>query len=296
VVAFIANRRRWVVGWPTWVVGAVLVLGLLARVAWRTSPVVATVRQHAAIEPVRDPSGSLARALGHQLISANWPGYAEATYQTAMYYMSATGKWVVPAVQAVPRFSRTYSSAWVGIGGDCEDSTCSHVDSSLIQLGTESDVLPSGLGSYYVWYELLPQAAIRTSLTIHAGDKVAASLQMISQTRTYQTWALSMTNQTTGQSWSRTVTYNSSFLSAEWIAEAPSSGAILPLANFHTVTFDPGTINGGANPKLVAGDSILLQDPSGMSANPSTPDAEGDGFNTCWGATATPTACSPPSS
>jgi hypothetical protein len=39
-----------------------------------------------------------------------------------------------------------------------------------------------------------------------------------------------------------------------------------------------------------------MQNPHGMSSNPSNPDSEADGFSPCWGATSLPTACAVPAS
>jgi hypothetical protein len=256
---------------------------------------IAGARVHPSIIPIRDPHGRMVRNRFNQSTSTNWSGYAEENFQTGLTYTAASGTWVVPAATPVSGFATAYSSAWVGVGGDCENSACTKVDKSLIQLGTESDA-SSTTSTYYAWYEMLPQAEIKTSLAVHPSDVIVASLHLTKQTTRSQTWLLAMTNQTTGQSWSKSVNYKSSLLSAEWIAEAPFSGGILPLANFGTLRFDPGTINSGGNPNLTVGDGIVMQNSNGMTSNPSNPDADTDGFNACWGATSTLTACSPPGS
>jgi hypothetical protein len=78
---------------------------------------------------------------------------------------------------------------------------------------------------------------------VEPGDTIAGSLKMTARTSTSQTWLLILNDQTRDLSWSKSVSYRSSLKSAEWIAEAPYSGAILPLANYGTMTFDSGTIN-----------------------------------------------------
>jgi hypothetical protein len=292
----IVALRRHVAATPS--IGLIAVALVLASLALALLPPVdlgAGGRVHASIVPVRDPHGRMVRNRFNQSTSTNWSGYAEENFLTGLTYTAATGTWVVPTATAVPGFAAAYSAAWVGVGGDCENSACTKVDKSLIQLGTESDA-SSTTSTYYAWYEMLPQASIKMSLAVHPGDVIVASLNVTKQSSRSQTWLLAMTNQTTGQSWSKSVSYKSSLLSAEWIAEAPFSGGILPLANFGTLTFDPGTINSGANPHLTVSDGIVMQNADGMSSNPSNPDADTDGFDACWGATSTLTACPPPGS
>jgi hypothetical protein len=250
-------------------------------------------RTHGAIIPVRGADGAMLRGTHNSSTSTNWSGYAVQNFVTGQTYTAATGKWVIPTVQAVSGFSSVYSSSWVGIGGDCENAQCSVVDQTLIQLGTEGDVI-NGRATYDAWYEVLPQAETKTSLVVHPGDTIVASLKVTAQSGSSQTWLLQMNDQTTGKGFSKTLTYASSLLSAEWIQEAPFSGSILPLANYGTITFDPGSINSRANPGLVASDAIVMLNSDGMSSNPSNPDSDTDGFNACWGATHTLTPCSPP--
>jgi hypothetical protein len=51
-------------------------------------------------------------------------------------------------------------------------------------------------------------------------------------------WQISITNNTSGQSYQTTAQYASSESSAEWIMEAPAaSNGILPLDNFGSVSF-----------------------------------------------------------
>ncbi len=73
-----------------------------------------------------------------------------------------------------------------------------------------------------------------SGLTIHPGDVIRAEVSASGMTFT-----VSLTDATTGQSFSKTARVNSAEKSsAEWMAEAPSSsGGVLPLANFGTVNF-----------------------------------------------------------
>jgi hypothetical protein len=255
-------------------------------------------RTHAPIIPVRDPTGRLVANQINQSFSANWSGYSEATFATGLTYTGATGEWTVPLAALVSGFPEAYSSAWVGIGGQCENSSCTIVDSTLLQLGTESDVSSSGVGTYYAWYEALPQPPVTLPLAVNPGDVIVAGLAMSKQSSSLsQTWVLRMEDRTTGGSWTSMVSYQSSLLSAEWIVEAPGQATnILPLADYRIMTFDRGTINGGANPHLVASDGIVMANPDGMGSIPTGPDADTDGFHVCWSPPTGTTSCSSSSS
>jgi hypothetical protein len=200
--------------------------------------------------------------------STNWSGYA----LSGSGYTKVTGQWTVPAV-SVTRKS-TYSSSWIGIDG--------FNNSNLIQTGTEQDSI-GGTTKYDAWWEILPAAeTIIPSLTIHPGDKMSASIVKGSGTL----WTISLSDTTTGQTFSIQKTYTGPQTSAEWIQEAPSSfRGVLPLAHYGTITFDPGTVNGG-NPGLVAADGGTMVQNGVQVSTPSTPDADKDGFNAAYGSTA----------
>lgn len=237
----------------------------------------------APVNPLRDPHGRVIRNTKQQMVSSNWSGYAVAGYQSGKTYTAATATWIVPSVISDPSYTKGYSSSWVGIGGFCLNSLCTRVDNSLIQLGTEQDY--TGSGSYYAWYEMLPQAeTVIPSFKVNPGDVITATLQVIATNKRYQTWKLTLANATTipQQQWTGTFNYKSSLSSAEWIQEAPYSGGILPLANYGTATFNLGSAD-GSNPNLNSSQAVVMQNPNGQTSNPSNPDRDTDGFNTCWG-------------
>ncbi len=269
---------------------------LLSALAWSAAPVpgepasLGTMPEsrHAPVQVRRTDDGRVKRGLRNQLYTSNWSGYAVAHFETGQTYTSAQGTWTVPSVSYVdggPNISAEYSSTWVGIGGFCENTSCTQGDSSLIQLGTEQDVSSTGATQYYAWYEMLPQYPVQIPLAIHPGDQITASVTCVSAcSHRRQTWIVAMTNVTTGRTWSQTVQYASSRLSAEWIEEAPSSTAgVLPLANFATASFDESTVD-GIGPSLSSSQTIVMQDPYGQTSNPSIPDSDVDGFSACWGA------------
>ena len=252
-------------------------------------------RTHA-LRVFRDQNGVLAHSTSNQIESGNWSGYVLAHYETGVTYTSAAGLWAVPSAAVPPGQTTGYSSSWVGIGGFCENANCTKGDSSLIQLGTESDAKTSG-ASYYAWYETLPQSeTMIRGFAVKPGDSIAASLKLLSSARFNQTWQLSIKDVTTGATWSKNVSYRSSELSAEWIQEAPSSySGVLPLANFGTASFDLGTVNGSTNPAFTAANEVIMLNPHGETSNPSAPDIDTDGFNACWG-NGTLASCSVPTS
>lgn len=139
-------------------------------------------------------------------------------------------------------------------------------------------------------------------MRISPGDTNTASLQLISAGKKGQSWMLRMEDATGAQTWSTTLNYKSSQLSAEWIEEAPSSsGGILPLAAYGSSAagspapaFDLGLTSGG-NPSLTPSQGLMMNNPWGQTSNPSSVDSDSDRFNTCWGEGVTQ-PCSPPGS
>jgi len=157
--------------------------------------------------------------------SSNWSGYAVTAARGAV--TSVTGSWTVPTIAAGQ--GTAYSAQWVGIDG--------FTSSTVEQIGTEADLI-QGVPQYYAWYEMYPKGYVTLPLTIHQQDAIAATVSSVGG----NSFVLSITNITTGQSFSTTqVMAHAQLSSAEWIVEAPSSAHVLPLANFGTVTFSGAT-------------------------------------------------------
>jgi Peptidase A4 family len=137
-----------------------------------------------------------------------------------------SGSWIVPAVS--PSQGDAFSAIWVGIGG--------YGENSLIQTGTLQGYRNGGF-TYYAWYELLPNTAIRIQgINVEPGDEMTASVSLVDANQ--NSWLIEINDVTTGESFSKTVVYNSARLSAEWIVERPTiSGNISDLASFGSVTF-----------------------------------------------------------
>jgi len=202
--------------------------------------------------------------------SSNWSGYAVTS--TGTPYTTITGTWKVPT--AAPTKTATYSSNWIGIDG--------FNDSSLIQTGTESDYY-NRAAHYAVWWEILPAAETPiTTMTVHPGDTMTASIARGANS----VWTITITDASTGQSSTTTHTYTGPLTSAEWIEEAPTvGGRVAPLAHYGSATFDPGTVN-GATPSFTASESGVMVQKNVQVSTPSVPDVEADGFNVAYGSTA----------
>jgi len=200
--------------------------------------------------------------------SSNWSGYAKTGT-----YTSATARWVVPGVTATK--SASYSSAWVGIDG--------FNNSNLIQTGTESDWY-NGSAHYNAWWEILPAPETPiSSITVHPGDVMTASITKGGGS----TWTITITNTTTNQTFTTQKSYSGPGSSVEWVEEAPTvGGRTATLAHYSSPdTFDPGTAN-GANPGLTAADSGVMIQKHSQVSTPSLPDGDTDGFNMAYGSTA----------
>jgi hypothetical protein len=159
-----------------------------------------------------------------QSSSANWSGYVAG----GGTFTAVSGTWSVPPAAADGGLGA--AATWVGIGGV--------TSRDLIQAGTQQVEASAGHLSYQAWIETLPQASEQVPLAVSPGDSVTVSIAQQSGS----TWLITMTDTTTGQSYQRTVQYDSSLSSAEWIEEAPSAGrgGPVPLDDFGTVQFTGG--------------------------------------------------------
>jgi hypothetical protein len=159
-------------------------------------------------------------------VTTNWSGYVS----TGGTYTGVSGNWVVPGVAADNSNAMAADATWIGIGGQNS--------SDLIQIGTQN-MVENGQVSSGAFYEGLPGASETVpGVNVSAGDKISASITEVSGGQ----WAVSISDETNGQSFNDTVSYDSSHTSAEWIEEAPSvSSGVVPLDYFGTVNFSNGT-------------------------------------------------------
>ncbi|HVP17111.1 MAG TPA: G1 family glutamic endopeptidase [candidate division Zixibacteria bacterium] len=213
--------------------------------------------------------------------STNWSGYAV----TGSNVTSVQGSWIVPKVSGA-RYTTAYSSFWVGIDG--------FSSSTVEQIGTDSDV-QRGRPVYYAWYEFYPSGMVQiSSVAISPGDVMFANVTYL----TGSTFRVSITDTTTGKSYSTTASVsNAARSSAEWIAEAPSSYfGVLPLANFGTINFGSDSTKvaatcfatiGGATGNIGSFTSAvqeitMVSRRNAVKALPSTLSSDGTSFSVTW--------------
>ena len=231
---------------------------------------------HAVRIPGPRPKGIDATTFAQQWSSRNWSGYAI----TGATYTSVSGSWQVPTVNAptTHRKSSRYSATWVGIDG------FEPRDGNLIQAGTEQDWV-DGTAFYRSWWEILPAAETPiSSITVHPGDTMVVTI-----TEGSPDWTITVTDSTTGQSFTTMQRYHGDLSSAEWIQEAPTVGRrIAKLADDSTFAFDDGTAD-DANPGLAFSDAGAMVNKNGnVISSPSAPDADTDGFAVAYGPTPPP--------
>jgi hypothetical protein len=140
--------------------------------------------------------------------SSNWSGYVAAGGP----FTAVAGTFNVPSLSAAP--TRTATAEWVGIDGS------SAADPSLIQAGVQETYDPSTNSTrWFAWWEILPEVETPIPLPVAAGNVVTVSINQMSA----GLWRITVTNDTTGQTFSTTQSYSGTGASAEWIVEAPIS-------------------------------------------------------------------------
>jgi hypothetical protein len=214
--------------------------------------------------------------------SQNWSGYVvETSFASPQNRAvnSVVGRWTIPTVTASTS-ADTFSSIWVGIDG--------YSDSTVEQVGTEQDWTGSGQQNY-VWFEMYPHGAFEiVGFPIAPNDQFGARVTYIGGS----TFVLSITNFTQGVYYRVPTRYTKSRTaqrnSAEWVVEAPYSGAILPLADFGTVTMTAckATLNnhtGAIGDSSWQNDAITMVTTNGATkARPSVLSPDGASFSDTW--------------
>jgi hypothetical protein len=182
--------------------------------------------------------------------SPNWAGYVVHTLVPVaggqvppqpLTVFDVKGSWVVPRVNCQVTMDG-WASFWVGIDG--------WFSGTVEQTGTDSDC-SSGVPTYYAWYEMYPGPTVVIDMKISPGHTISAEatyLGVLGEAR----FLLTITDVTTGTTFTATqLSLNApAAMSGEWIAEAPSLGGVLPLADFVSVTFHntQATLRTGTGP------------------------------------------------
>jgi hypothetical protein len=222
--------------------------------------------------------------------SDNWFGYNQGTLEKGdTLFNSIAGNWTVPTATQHTSGQSEASSDWIGIGGGCVDSGCTVTDSTLIQTGTEQDVSSTGAASYDAWYELVPAPELEISnMTIEPGDQMHASISEV--VNDANVWTITIQDLTRGESYTTTVPYSSSHLTAEWIEETPleigTDAGFADLPNLTNPGWTDATVN-GANAGLQTSEEMDLTDSGGdVIGAPSAPNSTANGFDECtWAST-----------
>ena len=176
--------------------------------------------------------------------SYNWAGYVA----SGGGFTSITSSWNVS--QAISPIANTAEATWIGIGGVSS--------SDLIQAGTQTIINSSGQTTYQAFYEILPSDSIIIPVTINPGDSVTATLTQQSTSQ----WYVYFIDNTNGQNYQTTLSYNSSLSTAEWIEEMPTNAntnSFIPINNFGTRNFyNASTIRNGISQNLLQANSQPL--------------------------------------
>src|SRR5260370_37384852 len=187
-----------------------------------------------------------ARAHDGSFQSTKWSGYAVTGASGSV--SDAKGSWTVPAIQGSCTSTNQYSSFWVGIDG--------FSSGTVEQTGTDSDC-QNGVPTYYAWFEFFPHPLfLINGMAITPGDHMTAEANFNGR------FTVTITDTNTGVSFTTSSKVSrGQRSSAEWIAEAPSSsGGVLPLADFGTVSFsaDTATLNGGTGTIASFGSNVQV--------------------------------------
>jgi len=236
-------------------------------------------------------------------VSQNWAGYVVGGSGSSTQFSNVSGSWVQPT--STCSSGQDYAAYWVGIGGSGQSSSFGQSSlgdgqsTSLEQIGTQGDCTGNG-AEYYAWYELVPSAPVQINMTVHPGDHMSGSVAVNGSNVT-----LSITDHTTGQSFSKTVqASNPDTSSAEWIAEAPSqcdgSGSCtpLPLSDFGTVHFSNATATANGHTGTISDPNWTAQavalgsggsyeigygsSQNTAGATPSSVSSDGSSFSVTW--------------
>ena len=222
-----------------------------------------SIGQHATDHAVGHSSRS--RGLT-QVQSTNWAGYAD----TSSTFSTVTGSWSEPAVTCGSR--GTDAVFWVGIDG--------FTSGSVEQDGTFAEC-SGGNAFYFTWWEMFPTNAIQVvGSSVVPGDSITSSV-----VRSGTSYTLKVTDSThPANSFSTTQSCSAcANSSAEWIAEAPSSGnRILPLANFGTWTQPGATVNSGVISSFPDDELTMVNSSGAVKAQPGPLNGSGNGFSVTW--------------
>jgi hypothetical protein len=201
---------------------------------------------------------SVLSAVARTIGSGNWSGY----FIQGGPFTSVTGTFSVSNIDSGTP-TGDHLAEWVGIDGVNS--------SSLIQAGVNELINPSNpnLVVLNAWWEILPSTEVPIdSVVVRVGDEVTVTIGQISGTE----WAITLTDDTNGGSFTTDQTYMGPRASAEWILEAPeSSGVTTPLAPYSpSLTFSGLRFVGSEttlNEDIMVQAGVQVSTPSALTAN-----------------------------
>ena len=169
-------------------------------------------------------------------VSPNWSGYvARSTTGQRVRYTSASATWTVPAARCSGKGAkaRTYSTAWVGLGGYSYETQ--------EEVGTNSNCTAAGTGYYYSWFELVPYLSYPVAIKdkLHAGDVVTGLTKILKAANRVE---LQLKDVTAGWTFTTKISWAlPDESSADFVVEAPAECVVYTcseasLANFGTVS------------------------------------------------------------
>jgi hypothetical protein len=166
--------------------------------------------------------------------------------------------------------SNTYSVFWVGLDG-FKSSTVEQTGSAAFCQGGSPD--------YFAWYEVYPnEPIIQIPKPVMPGDAFSASATSVSST----SFKLVISDSTQNWTFKTTQTQSGAQLSsAEVIAEAPSSGGVLPLADFGTVHFTSSMVDGQSLGSFSPTKIVMVTSSGTVKAHPSALSG-GTAFSVTW--------------
>jgi peptidase A4-like protein len=205
-----------------------------------------------------------------QVSSLNWAGYADDN-TAGNTYSTVSGNWSEPAVTC-PRHGTQDAVFWVGIDG--------FTSGTVEQDGTLAEC-NHGSAFYFTWWEMFPANSIQVAgSSVSPGDAISSSV-----VRSGTSYTLKVTDSTHPAN-SFTTTQSCPACansSAEWIAEAPSSGnRILPLPNFGTWTETGATVNSGVITSFPDDELTMVNNSGAVKAQPGPLNSSGNGFSVTW--------------
>jgi hypothetical protein len=168
--------------------------------------------------PPAPPTKGPGPAAGHSAARPNWSGYVWGGGP----YKQVTGTFTVPYISTGDASCSEQFGEWVGLDG--ASTFLPSAGHSLVQAGIgEGMVNPYSntctAGQFYIWawWEVLPKPETWVwPLSVRAGDRVSVDIAQVSRGK----WEVTITDTTSGRSYSTEQPYKQAPTTAEWVVEA----------------------------------------------------------------------------